>query len=245
MAVVPFRWLSRARGQSIQTELARRLEEWSTGWLGNERLTALVPTGPSDRPPAIGGRWFFATAGEGRMSIWLPEETPARVGAWLAGAAASGDDALATGVGVRALNDAMRTLAAQPTTPLVPVGKPLSERCLGSRSGGILLRWEIGDVKAWVYLDAAACDAVVPPVRRAGPALVPLMDAIGHSDITLSVVLDLGGLPLADVSALRPGDLLRSRIPVVDPLKLVAADGTVIARGPLAARDGHRAMRIK
>lgn len=245
MAVVPFRWLGRQRSEALIELLNQRLGAWFADWAPASHATGLdaVPgMGGAGQEPV--GRWYCFDLASGRLALHLKDGAQARLGAWLAGAAVSGDEGLATGVGTRALLDLARVLTGQTHGEIVG-GPALSNEAIEPRRGGLVVAGKLGETRVLMYLDAPACDALVPPHRASTVPLVPIAEALGNTEARLSVVLDLGKAALTDVSELKPGMILRTRVPVSSALQLVAPDGKVICAGPLSALDGRRAIRIK
>ena len=75
-------------------------------------------------------------------------------------------------------------------------------------------------------------------------ATLALASCAHQPPATQPAVLARVSLPIADVTALTPGQELALPYEVLDRIALEGADGRVVARGRLGQARGHRALRI-
>jgi Type III flagellar switch regulator (C-ring) FliN C-term len=115
---------------------------------------------------------------------------------------------------------------------------------IGRRHGaaGFVLR--IDGIGFELYFDAPLCDALAPPDRPPARALETRRSAILPVDATFTVTLDLGHASIAESLALRPGEVIRTSIPVDAQIRVRGASGEAVLSGTLAAANGQRAIRI-
>lgn len=245
MSIVPLRWLGNRRADALRDLLQARLAGWLTAWSGPGCDFVLEKEWPEAGRFDRGGRWHAVDLDGGRVALWLPDGVEAQFGARLPGVSAVGDAGLAAGVGRRALEDAARTLVGRPQARFEPCVEAWPEAMLDRRRGGLMLRWSFVQSSIWIHLDANSCDLLVPARTHARSRLDSRKDALGRSDVALEVVLDLGDAVLADLTQLRPGNVLRTTAPVDSVLKLVAPGGAVVATGSLAVQNERRAIRFR
>jgi hypothetical protein len=166
------------------------------------------------------------------------------LGAQLLGLDASGSAGLAEAIGRRAFADLARMVATtEATPPRVEVldARPIAG--LAARNGTLQLAWSLGTARADLFADAALCEALLPSVRQPTPALASRNEAIASESITLDAVLDLGTAGLHDVLALRPGEVVKTRLRLDAPLHARLPDGRAAFSGALLAEQGQRALR--
>lgn len=95
----------------------------------------------------------------------------------------------------------------------------------------------------YVLLDAALLEQHLPPLP-VQPALVKRQDALGNAKLKLHVRLPLANLALGEMNELQPGDILRARTKLAQPLTLVTEQGEVVAEGYLARQQDHLALQL-
>lgn len=122
-------------------------------------------------------------------------------------------------------------VADAPSTP----GALFGDRLLLSIAGQ--------DTLLYVLLDAALLEQFLPPLP-AQPPLVNRQAAIGKAKIKLHVRLPLTSLALGEMNDLQPGDILRARTELAQPLTLVTEQAKVIAEGYLARQQNHLALQL-
>lgn len=237
--VTPLRWTGPTRRAALQREVERRLQGWASGWLRGDERPVLSAADPL--PARLS--WSVATAPSGELAVGLVHDGLEALGAALLGCTAAGAAGLAQGIGARALRDLARALLGE--DDVQPAGGERSPRELAPRAGGLLLRLQLPGVSLWLHADAALCAHWAPRPAPAARALVRRRDAIGPLAARLVVSLPLGPLALADVSGLRPGDVLRTQVRVGGLVRMTSDDGTVARVGHLAASGEHRAIRIQ
>ncbi|MFC0677992.1 hypothetical protein ACFFGH_09075 [Lysobacter korlensis] len=242
MNVYPLRWVGRARRAELEQALQSRLAPWATQWLRAdlESVLASAETGEPD-PGELG--WLDAVTSGGTLLIGCTSNVESRLGARLVGLAGEGGSALAPRIGRRALEALAQCLTGAIGATLSTCDAP-GPKLLAPRAGALLLQLTIGDVRLYLLVDTVLCETVAPVLRRAS-SLVPREDALGACTASLELRLELGHADLLDVSTLRPGEVLKTTIPVGSLLSLVNPDGSVVRTGHLVARQGRRAIRIQ
>lgn len=188
--------------------------------------------------------WQKAPGSKG--AIWLAGQYPDAWRQVLFGAHAKDipDDATARHLLVQAqlalVNALLAELQQAPVealnaeAPSAP-GAPFGDRLLLSiRGQGPLL---------YVLIDAALLERFLPPLP-AKPALVNRQAAIGKAKIKLQVRLPLVSLAVGEMNSLQPGDILRARTELAQPLSLVSEQDEMLAEGYLARQQGHLALQL-
>lgn len=243
MNVTPIRWLGRSRADAVLRTARARADVWAQGWCSAQSVD-IVQADASDRLTSM--RWSGVQSDRGSLRLALHSDQEARIGAWLMGTPAGGDDGLAGRIGIRALREFAGGLlgGVSAETALTEMSAP-GEREMADRAGGMLLRCTFGQANVLIHLDAAACDALAPREAPAATTLVPRREALGNSDVQLKIVLDLGKLALRELGTLQTGQILRTSVPLDAQLKLMAGDGKTVRTGVLAAHGDARALRIK
>lgn len=140
----------------------------------------------------------------------------------------------------RALVDALLAeLGLPPCGALTCAGAGGHDGLLSSR---LLLQITRNTQPLWVLLDASLLDHFLPrpAVRR---ALSDRQGAVGGARFKLRVQMPLSELSIGDLQGLAPGDVLKARTLLIDPLQLVAGE-QVIAEGYLARQDNRLALQL-
>ncbi|MHA6194740.1 FliM/FliN family flagellar motor C-terminal domain-containing protein [Pseudomonas wadenswilerensis] len=107
----------------------------------------------------------------------------------------------------------------------------------------VLLRIELGDDALYCLLDAALFDSALPPLATPA-ALVERKQAIGGARVRLTLQLPLTELALGDIDGLSPGDVLRAKSRLDQPLTLASESGDVLAKGYLARQQDRLALQL-
>jgi hypothetical protein len=115
---------------------------------------------------------------------------------------------------------------------------------IGSRFGAFGIQVSIGAIRIDIFANAALCARLLPSATITREPLVPRRAAIGPVDATLDAVLDLGQAVLADTLSLKPGEVLKTAIPVSAGLRLVSSRGEDLLGGMLVADGAHRALKV-
>lgn len=111
------------------------------------------------------------------------------------------------------------------------------------RRTGVAFSMKFGTVALHLLLDHRACDRLLP-VSAPVPALVSRHSALAPSTVTLQAHVALGDIALQVIGGLRPGDVLRTQVPLDATLQLRVADGAAVADAQLAVIDGYKAVRL-
>lgn len=246
--VLPLRWQGAGRIERMRALVAERANAWIAQWATpGAKLAVEVETLGAQRPeisaPDI--RWYALRDGSGALTLRIAGSAFEHLGCRLAGLVVSDDVGMAAGIGERALTDLARAFfAANATLSLTAVqGMPAAEE-IGLRYGALGVQIAIGTLKVELHFDAALCAALLPVATTAAGSLVALREAIKPLDATFEAVLDLGQAALAESLSLRPGEVLKTSIPISAGIRIKAGDGTDILSGTLVAEDGHRALKV-
>ncbi|MFZ5636614.1 MAG: hypothetical protein ACOY82_08495 [Pseudomonadota bacterium] len=248
MSVMPLRWQSVSRMERVRELALERTERWIAQWCAPGQCpTVEVDLTTAQRPEiaAADVRWYALRDGDATLCLRTVGATFDHLGCRLAGPATADASGLAAGIGQRAIAELARAFFA-PGAPatLSPVpGVPAAAE-IGVRFGAIGVQIAIGTIRFELHFDAGLCARLSPAQAPAAEKLVARRDAVKTVEGTFEAVLDLGSAPLADSLAFRPGDIVKTSIPIGAPLRLVAGDGGEILSGVLVAEDGRRALRV-
>lgn len=247
MNVLPLRWQGASRAEALRALLDARVVEWASQWMTASRASGVVVDALADHRPDQGGegRWHALRDGEAILSMRVSPRAFEHLGCLLAGTTTADDAGLCAGLGQRALAGLMRSLfgAHAPASMIAIDGAP-APADIGSRFGAFGMQVSIGTIRIEIRANATLCARLVPPAPVARESLVSRRAAIGPVDATLDVVLDLGQAGLADTLSLKPGEVLRTSIPVSAGLRLVSSRGEDILAGTLVADGAHRALKV-
>jgi hypothetical protein len=245
MVVLPLRWQGRRRSEELRLLLADRCGEWHQAWaVSNAPSCDLeLPGQEASALARAGESWLEARTAHGTLYLRIANGAQQALGAQLLRLDASGSAGLAESIGRRAFADLARVLASTESTP--PRVEALDARPAGlaARNGTLQLAWVLGTARADLFAEASLCEALLPPVRQPAPALTSRHDAIQSESITLDAVLDLGTAGLQDVLALRPGEVIKTRLRLDAPLHARLPDGRAAFSGALLAEQDQRALR--
>ncbi len=246
--VLPLRWQGASRIDRMRALVAERANTWIAQWATpGAKLAIEVETLGGQRPeisvPDI--RWYALRDTSGALTLRIAGATFEQLGCRLAGIVASDDVGMAAGIGERALTDLARVFfAANAPSSLTAVqGMPAAEE-IGLRYGALGMQIAIGPIRIELHFDTALCTALLPIGPTAAGPLVARREAVKPLDATFEAVLDLGQAALADSLSLRPGEVLKTSIPISAGIRIKAGDGTDILSGTLVAEDGHRALKV-
>jgi hypothetical protein len=246
MPIIPFRWQGKARREEMRAVVTSRVQEWLRHWC-TKAMQVEVVTFSSERPDAGRNRdrWHQLAGGAGTLSLRGDARVHEQLASLLAGVAASDSVGLAAGIGQRMLQDLASTLAmAEPHDTLSATDRDPAPQAVESRCGAVGWLLSLDAIQIELYLDATLCDALVPPrMPNATQPLTSRRQTIGHSSVTLDAVLDLGTAALADTQFLRPGEVLKTSIPLDALIAVRSESGATVLSGVLTMVDGHRGLR--
>lgn len=247
MNVLPLRWQGASRADALRALLDARIAEWASQWMSASKASGVAVDAPADHRADQGGegRWYTLRDGDALLSMRLSPRAFEHLGCLLAGTTTADDAGLSAGLGQRALTVLMRSLfGAQSPSSLTAIDGSPAPSDIGSRFGAFGMQLSIGVIRIELCANAALCARLVPPVQIAREPLVSRRAAIGPVDATLDAVLDLGQTVLADTLSLKPGEVLKTSIPVSAGLRLVSSRGDDILGGTLVADGAHRALKV-
>lgn len=235
------RWQGPTRSEALRSAVSLRVQHWLQQWAvaPDDLHVCLQEASVSD----IAG-WHSAHAVDGACAlVGLSRTELAQLGSLLAGAPLriAADSELARAVGSGALKALFADLLDEPCEIQTVAEVPMS--AASARHGWVALQVRSGAMDLVLLIDPVLCDRIDPP-RRAATALQPRHTALAASQATLTARLDLGSVDVALVSSLRPGDVLRTSVPLDALLSLSAGHGPVVSRGRLALLDQHKAITV-
>lgn len=243
--VVPFRWQGATRTGQLRLLLAARAQEWLRGWActpGSLECSIEAVEGVGAGPLRAGERWYVQPLPQGATSVRLPPRAFERLGCLLAGISSADDQGLAAAIGRRAFLDASRVLFGAGDDASEAAGAPAAQ-AVDPRCGVAGYRWCLGGIDMALYLDAGACEGLMPGNGTAGGGLVSRKDAMGAGTVTLPAFLELGSTSLERTLALRPGDVIKTGAAIGSLVRVKSESGAVVFSGELVADDGHRGVR--
>lgn len=246
MAVLPFRWQGRRRSEQVCAHVTSRSEQWISDWSGRRDLKILVSiTPPEHRDGARPDQWYALHAKQGMLYANVRASTFEHLGCLLIGSSDGDDLGLAEGIGRRALMDLVRALGSDTRDDQIArLDLPPGRDLIGPTQGIVRLLWAISGFEMDIYMDAAMCDAWVPTSFENTPSLTPLHVAILPGKIDLNIVLDLGMTSIEDAFTLRPGEVIRTAVPVDSVVHAKVGDGDhSVFTARLVADGGYRAVQ--
>jgi flagellar motor switch/type III secretory pathway protein FliN len=189
---------------------------------------------------------FWQKAQSSKGAIWLAGQHPDAWRQLLFGAHAKDipEDATARHLLAQAqlalVNALLAELQQAPVEALVAEAPSAPS---GLYSDRLLLSIAGPGTQLYVLLDAALLEQHLPPLL-AQPTLVKRQAALGNAKLKLHVRLPLASLALGEMNDLQPGDILRARTKLAQPLTLITEQDEVIAEGYLARQQGHLALQL-
>jgi hypothetical protein len=243
MSVVPFRWQGTTRAQQVRDLALARSQEWLKQWsTGSATVNVVVLSDQSAPESMASDRWQRIEGADGTVHLRVASNAAEQLGSRLAGVVSPDAQALARGVGNRALADLAKTLAGAESAPAAMDAKP-ADAILTARSGVVALRWSMDGVALELYFDAEWCDATLPRQRPSGEGLVARSAAILPAQMALQAELDLGEVALEETLTLRPGEIIKTNVPLDRSISVRSQTGETLFTGTLVGADGHRAVR--
>jgi hypothetical protein len=247
-SVLPLRWQGAARIDRMRALVAGRAEDWIAQWAAPGAQPAIEVESIAGQRPEISTqeiRWHALRAGGGALMLRVVGAAFEQLACRLVGVVASDDAGIAAGIGERALTDLARGFfAADAPSSLTALHGMPAAQAIGLRYGAIGMQVAIGAIRIELHFDAALCAALLPTDPVAGAPLSTLREAVKPVDATFDAVLDLGQAALSDSMSLRPGDVLKTSIPLGGGIRIKAGDGSDILSGALVVEDGHRAIKV-
>lgn len=246
MVVLPLRWQGRRRSEQLCALLADRCGEWRQAWAvaGAPSCELELPVQEASALARAGETWLEARTTHGTLYLRIAHGAQQALGARLLGLDASGSAGLAESIGQRAFADLAKVLATTDASPIrveVLDARPVAG--LATRNGTLQLAWTLGTSRADLFTEASLCEALLPSIREPATALVARPEAIRSESVKLDAVLDLGMAGLQDVLALRPGEVIKTRLRLDAPVQARLPDGRAAFSGALLAEQDQRALR--
>lgn len=248
MNVLPLRWQGASRIDGLRLVVEQRVDEWLSLWfVAGKAPGASVELIGGSRVEAVSAdaRWYAVRDGDAVLHLRLGANAIEHMGCRLASIAIADDAGLAAGIGLHAMSALARSFFGSAVTgSLVPLNGTPGIADVGLRHGAVAVQIAIGALNFDLHANAALCTRLLPAKSGSPSPLVPRRDAIGPVDATLDAMLDLGQVSLAESLSLKPGEVLKTTIPVGAGLRLVSAHGEEILAGTLVADGAHRALRL-
>lgn len=242
MTVVPLRWQGSARIERVRLSFADRSREWLSEWSAT-RQECCIFTLDQSSTPTMKGVWVRVRSTEGELYLRYDPDMCTVLGHRLAGLPEHGCDAIGEGIGRRALVDLATRLGSEGEVEVIPADASFSASVLDPRRGIAAYRWVLGTVEVDLYVDASFCDAIDPPVSATRAQLVARDQAVLPGVITLEAVLDLGSAALADTVSLRPGEIIKTKVPIDALVEVRSVSGKAAFVGTLVGAGENRALR--
>jgi hypothetical protein len=248
MNVLPLQWQGTSRAEALRALVEARVDEWVLQWFSTSKAPAVgVEAVAGYRPEEVGvdARWYALRDGDAALSLRMASDALDQLGCRIANIMAADDSGLAAGVGKRGLTSLARSLFGTQAPMMLNAvdGMPPSAE-IGARFGALGVQVSIEGIRIELYFNVPLCVLLVPAAQVARDALVARRDAIGTVDATLDAVLDLGQAVLAETLSLKPGEVLKTSIPISAGLRLVSARGEDIIAGTLVADGSNRALKV-
>lgn len=241
MAVVPFRWQGNARLQQLRALLSSRAGECLRGWAGAQAQVEIDPAGWAQT--AACDSWHALRTPSGTLAIGVQRGAWERWGSQLVGAGTADGLGIAAGIGRRAAADMLREAIRAPADCEFADTEAPDPRSMEARFGAAEFECRAPGLHARLVLDAGLCEALVPRQPLDTGSLASRSEAILPTDIALEAFLDLGHTSLEQTVGLRPGDVIKTGIPLDSAIRLKSASGAVVVSGALVSSEGLRALR--
>lgn len=249
MNVTPLRWQSAQRTEQLRSLVLDRAQQWLAQWLGTGadaqvQVEVLPGTRSEIVPPDT--RWYALNDTAGALNLRVTGAAFEHLGCKLAGIAVGDGRGVAAGIGQRALTELARAFfPATVATALSPLQAAPATSEIGQRHGALGMQVSIGAIRIELHFDAALCASLAPlPAPANTDRLVARREALRPIEATFETVLDLGEVALSDSLSFKPGEVLKTSVPLDAGLRLKAGDGSDILTGVLAADGGHRALKV-
>lgn len=236
-------WLGDERRRRLTARLATQLAEWLKAWSVDPGWLTMAERPSVNAPGGDGWGWLKVGAGQGALLLGAPRGQLAEVGGRLAKATVRDDFALGERVGRRALDALLSRWAAAIGANAEDTAAPESS-AFDPRFGAAAYTLHGDGFDGVLLVDHDLCEALAPALTGAREALVERSAALDGEAVRLDVVLDLGEVGLADVSALQVGDVLLADVAVDALFRLVHPDARALADARLYRRGAQLALQV-
>lgn len=230
-----FGWIGPARQGVTLQALERELAAWSAAWaVGDASVTA---------------QWAAPGAGCG----WLAEGLAAvlcasaeALGHALVDDADGAPEGLARHIGNEAMQDLLRRLGRDAAVSAIQADGALPRSLSELRLGALAAVVELRGAQLAVLLGRSVIDRLAPARKAGRRELTERKVACLDAAVPMAATLDLGEMPLAELTALRPGDVLVTRraLDTAVQLRTHGAETMPVIHARLGAHDGRRALQI-
>ncbi len=243
MTVLPFRWQGATRSEQLRSLLLARSQEWLRTWgMPNAGLECTL-----DGLEALDPSWcWMQIQGDSGavLTLGISGDGFEQVGCRLMDTPTPDRVQLASGIGKRAVMDLCRGfVGAEVANPqLVEIAQPEPDSLNTSR-GIASFAWTLVDVHLALFLSADLCTALVPTTPATREPLHRRQVAILPEVISMEAVLDLGNAELERTVDLRPGDVIKTSIPLDAMVQIRTKTGSVVMVGHLVSSEGRRGIR--
>ena len=248
MATIPLRWLGASRRKALHAWVAARCAEWLRKWsAADDGLTLEIHELDEARAQGhpFDPRWHLLREPTGALHVKASVAVFEAIGCRLVGAAEADACGIAAGVGRRAMIDLAAAVLQSPIrSDFTALPGPPEAAQIGPRHGAMGFRLALDATQVELYLDAAACDLIVPAAAPTGIALSARRSAIRPAMATFDIVLDLGQVPVLESIALKPGDIIKTTTPIDAVIHARTPRSRPIFAGALVASERHRAIRL-
>lgn len=255
MKTHPFRLYGASCLRRIEQRVATALDRWSVEWSDGSRGFLIEPVALDEDAESGEGLPLCRTGSTGWVawSDWqaLEQHLAATLfPAWDAAVAFQGELAamVLRQAGLALLDEIASAFGSQPSSveKFAETGWPVSLG-LGRGAGALRIRlpsWDgvslllSGDLlDAWLSIEQLRC--------KQPPALVgTLIEAVSSQPVRLVAFLGSAEISLAELATLAPGDVIQLGSARAAPIELRTADGRVVCKSYLGAREKRRALRI-
>jgi hypothetical protein len=248
MTVIPLRWQSASRAERMRALVIECAEKWIAEWSAIQvGLGVEVETLPPLRPEIASAdtRWYDIRDRRASLNLRVTGTSFEHLGCRLVGVAVADSSGLAAGLGRRAFTDLARGfLGPEAPARLIEIAGMPSIADIGARHGAIGFQVSIGGIRVELHFDAELCAMLLPIDGPSAKPLTSRRDALKPIDAEFEAELDLGPLLLAESISFKPGDVLRTAVPLDTSIRLRAHDGRGLVTGTLTVEGGHRALKI-
>jgi len=240
-----FGWIGTTRQQFVVDWVAAQVREWWGDWSALDAAPAVRLAETMDS---------LADAGDDATSLLLTTDFflaipgPSALAGAFVGVAVDAPGSLASYVGEEATHDLVHRLSRDDRRKAsqLPDAAALPPALSDPRLGCVALTVEIGGLALRIRLARRLVDTIHSPERARGVSLTTLRLAIGEASARLRGQLDLGEIALAELRALKPGDVLvtRARLETLPALVIESDGAAVVARAQLGEHRGQRALQL-
>lgn len=238
-----FGWLSAGRQAQLSARVEALTRQWLTEWSVHSADAVFSPHLAVASPV-----WFCAYENQHAMvAFGFSDGSAAHLGAWMAQVPSDADTLLARDLGSAALTDlAARLLGvpAQQSATLIQA-TAIDAANFEPRFKAFRQEMQFGQRSVVMALDHGANNALIPLKVKPSSGLVSRAAALACSQTALELRLPLGRFAIADFLTLRPGDVLRSDVPLSAPFSLGSGTCNLPFECRLVRSGQHKAVYLE